>query len=165
MKPDITPRTIIDDLLARFPGTVVVRAWGETSLFYNPATVLPRGVYFATIKENDGANDRASQLDRANVFRFNIGTSRALFVARFGPPPPRPAKGHAIAGDWDFTRLDVMTPHPVYGWMGWVSVLNPSPDTLVDMDAMIEAAFIKAKASFRKRLNQSASTPRGTTVA
>jgi hypothetical protein len=152
MKPDVTPTTIIDDLLARFPGSVVVSAWGETSVFYNPGRLLPRGVYFATVKEKDGENDRASKLDRANVFRFNIGTSRPLFLERFGPPPPRPAKGRAIEGKWEFTQLDLVTPHPVYGWMSWVSVLNPSSDTLMEMDEMIEAAFMKAKASFEKRL-------------
>jgi hypothetical protein len=152
MKPDVTPKKIIDHLLGRFPDTVVVSAWGETSVFYNPGRVLPRGVYFATVKEKDGENDRASQLDRADVFRFNVGTSRSLFFERFGPPPPRPAKGHAIEGNWDFAQPNVVTPHPVYGWMSWVSVLNPSPHTLVELGEMIEAAFIKAKASFEKRM-------------
>lgn len=148
---DPRPDSIIQHLLARFPGTIVVEAWGEQSVFYNPGRALPRGVYFATVKKKDGENDRASHLDRAGVFRFNLGTSKPLFVERFGPPPPRPGKGRPIEGPWDFTARDVMTPHPVYGWMSWVSVLNPSDSTLADMDEMIEAAFAKAEASFRKK--------------
>jgi hypothetical protein len=152
MTPSTTPNVLIEDLLARFPGSVAINAWGETSVFYNPARQLPRGVYFATVKEKDGANDRASQLDRPNVFRFNVGTSKALFLARFGPPPPRPAKGCVIEGGWDFTRLDALTPHPVYGWMGWVSVLNPSAETLTAMEEIFEAAFLKARMSFEHKM-------------
>jgi Family of unknown function (DUF6194) len=115
MMPDLPPKTILDDLLARFPGSVVVSVWGETSVFYDPGRGLPRGGYFVTVKEKDGDNDRASQLDRANVFRFNVGRSRPLFLERFGPPLPRPAKGYAVEGSRDFSRLNMITPHPVYG--------------------------------------------------
>lgn len=151
MKPYISPETILETLPTRFPGTIAVNAWGETSLFYNPGQLLPRGVYFATVKQKDGDNDRASQLDRADVFRFNLGTSKPLFLERFGPPPSRPGKGQVIEGPWDFTALDEMTPHPVYGWMSWVSVLNPSEQTFAEMDEMIEAAFHKAKTAFDKK--------------
>ena len=151
MKTDITPEALIEALLDRFPGTVAIDAWGETSLFYNPGRMLPRGVYFATVKEKDGENDRASKIDREGLFRFNVGTSKPLFLERFGPPPPRPGKGQAIEGEWDFTKLNTITPHPVYGWMSWVSVLNPSAQTLEGMDDMIEAAFLKAKTAFDKK--------------
>ena len=151
MKTDTTPKALMRALLERFPGTIAVDAWGETSLFYNPGRMLPRGVYFATVKEKDGENDRASKIDREGVFRFNVGTSKPLFLERFGPPPPRPGKGQAIEGEWDFTKLDTITPHPVYGWMSWVSVLNPSAQTLEEMDDMIEAAFLKAKTAFDKK--------------
>ena len=149
---NITPDTIIETLSARFPGTIAINAWGETSLFYNPGQLLPRGVYFATVKQKDGDNDRASHLHRDGVFRFNLGTSKPLFLERFGSPPSRPGKGQAIEGPWDFTRLDLITPHPVYGWMSWVSVLNPSSGTMTEMDDMIEAAFIKAKTAFDKKV-------------
>ena len=151
MKTDTTPKALMRALLERFPGTIAVDAWGETSLFYNPGRMLPRGVYFATVKEKDGENDRASNIDREGVFRFNVGTSKPLFLERFGPPPPRPGKGQAIEGEWDFTELDTITPHPVYGWMSWVSVLNPSAQTLEGMDDLIEAAFLKAKTAFDKK--------------
>ena len=151
MKTDIKPKALIEALLDRFPGTIAIDAWGETSLFYNPGRMLPRGVYFATVKEKDGENDRASKIDREGLFRFNVGTSKPLFLERFGPPPPRPGKGQAIEGEWDFTKLNTITPHPVYGWMSWVSVLNPSAQTLEGMDDMIEAAFLKAKTAFDKK--------------
>ena len=147
----MAPKLILETLLSRFPGTQAVEAWGETSLFYNPGQVLPRGVYFATVKERDGENDKASQLDHAGVFRFNLGTSKALFFERFGAPPRRPGKGQAIDGPWDFAALDTLTPHPVYGWMSWVSVLSPSSRTFDEMEEMTNAAFEKARAAFGKR--------------
>ena len=152
MAVSMKPSDILDDLLARYSGTRAVEAWGETSLFYNPGDLLPRGVYFATVKEKDGENDKASALDRRNVFRFNIGTSKPLFIDRFGHPPKRPGKGCHIEGPWDFKALNQITPHPVYGWMSWVSVLNPSYDTFAGLAPMIDAAFEKAKANFDKKI-------------
>ncbi len=147
-----TPDSIIEHLLDRFEGTRVVEAWGERSIFYNPGLMLPRGVYFATVKEKDGENDKASHLDRAGVFRLNVGTTKPLFLERFGPPPSRPGKGGVVDGPWDFTAADTLTPHPVYGWMSWVAVLNPSNETLSIMNEIVEAAFGKAKASFEKKV-------------
>jgi len=97
MTVEPTPDGIIEEMLARFEGTVVVKAWGERSIFYNPGKSLPRGVYFATVKEKDGDNDKGSDLDRPGVFRFNVGTSKPLFLERFGPPPARPGKGGVLA--------------------------------------------------------------------
>lgn len=147
-----TPDNLIARLLDRFEGTRVVEAWGERSIFYNPGLLLPRGVYFATVKEKDGDNDKASQIDREGVFRFNVGTTKPLFLERFGPPPARPGKGGVVDGPWDFTAADTLTPHPVYGWMSWVAVLNPTSETLTDMSEIVEAAFRKAKAAFEKKV-------------
>lgn len=52
-----------------------VAAWGETSFFYNPGRKLPRGIYFATLKDKDGDNDRASNLQRQAVFRYPAAAS------------------------------------------------------------------------------------------
>jgi hypothetical protein len=149
---NLTPTRIIDALLQKFDGVTVVEAWGEKSLFYNPGRLLPRGVYFSTLKEKNGDNDRASHLDREDIFRLNIGTTKPLFVERFGPPPSRPGKGGVVDGPWDFTALDTLTPHPVYGWMSWVAVVNPSTETFRDIQPLIEAAYQKAESTFSKRV-------------
>ena len=154
MANNLTPDAIIENLIARYDGTVVVNAWGERSLFYNPGGALPRGVYFATVKEKDGTNDKASDLNRHGVFRLNIGTTRPLFLQRFGPPPARPGKGGVVEGPWDFTASDVLMPHPIYGWMSWVCVLNPTEETLNGMEELVSAGFAKAKAAFDKKMRQ-----------
>jgi hypothetical protein len=127
-------------------------AWGETSFFYNPECQLPRGVYFATLKNKDGANDRASNLQRPSVFRLNIGVSPATYSALFGAPPPRPAAGGVVATGHDFTELDKLLPHPVYGWMSWISVLNPSSATFETMKPLLTEAYELAVSKFTKRV-------------
>lgn len=58
------PGQILDWCLSSLDGTVLVDSWGERGIFYNPGHVLRRGVYVLTVKEKDGDNDRASNLNR-----------------------------------------------------------------------------------------------------
>ncbi|MEL7086953.1 MAG: DUF6194 family protein [Planctomycetota bacterium] len=113
----IDPEAVFAFADEHLEGVNVLPAWGERALFYNPGGKLKRGTYFATVKEKDGDNDRASNLDRPGIWRLNIGVRKETFVERFGPTPLRPVKGGVVAGTWDFTQLDTLTPHPVYGWM------------------------------------------------
>ncbi|VVT18120.1 conserved hypothetical protein [Roseovarius sp. EC-HK134] len=132
-------------------GVVPKDAWGETSYFYNPGHVFQRGTYFATIKQKDGANDRASHLDRSGVWRLNLGVSKEVFFELFGPPPPRPGKGGVIDGGWDFAASDQLMPHPIYGWMSWISVLNPSRLTWGKCLPLVSDAHLRAKGTFEQR--------------
>ncbi len=142
---------VVRAILDSYDGVVPVQSWGETSLFYNPDRVLPRGAYFCTLKDHDGDNDRASRLDRPGVYRLAFGVRPSSFARLFGPPPPRPGKGGVIAGPWDFTTLDLLTPHPVYAWMGWVSVLNPTPSTFDRLQPLVGEAHSRAKSTYNRR--------------
>jgi len=128
-----------------------VAAWGEMSFFYNPGRKLPRGIYFATLKDKDGDNDRASELQRPGVFRLNIGVSKPTYRSLFGPQPARPAAGGVVDTANDFTALDQLLPHPVYGWMSWVSVLNPSASTFNTIKPMLAEAYDLAVGKFARR--------------
>jgi hypothetical protein len=119
---------------------------------YMSARALPRGVYFATLKAKDGDNDRALNLNRPDVFRLNIGVSKPTYRSLFGTPPARPAAGGVVATGHDFAALDTLLPHPVYGWMAWVSVLNPSPATFESVKPLLAEAHGLAAAKFRKRV-------------
>jgi hypothetical protein len=138
-------------VLTTFDGLAPQSSWGERSYFYNPGGRSARGTYFLTIKEKDGANDRSSNMDRPGIWRLNFGLPRLDFIRLFGTLPTRPGKGQAIHGPWDFTALDLLTPHPVYGWMGWVSILNPSPESFDGLKPLIEAAYGKARENFARR--------------
>ena len=73
-------KDVIDFITSQFDGVTPKASWGETSLFYNPQKQLPNGVYFCTIKEKNGDNDKASDLDRDSVFRLSIGISQKSYV-------------------------------------------------------------------------------------
>jgi len=72
---------------------------------------------FATLVTSD-EYDAASDLNRADVYRLNIGVSKATFekIAGSNPKP-------------DHSALDQLMPHPVYAMQHWVSILNPSEAT------------------------------------
>jgi hypothetical protein len=148
----LTTQQLTKFILNRYDGLMPQATWGETSFFYNPDSKFARGTYFATIKEKDGDNDKASQLDREGVWRLNFGTVTKSFGGLFGPKPARPAKGGVIAGEYDFTKLDVLTPHPIYGWMGWVCILNPSQKSIDLILPLIDEYFQITKKRFEKRL-------------
>ena len=71
MSTDPNPNSIINHLLVRFEGTRVIEVWGERSILYNPGLIQPRGVFFATAKEKNDENAKASHLDRLGVFRLS----------------------------------------------------------------------------------------------
>lgn len=134
-----------------FEGVNFARSWGEHAWFYNPGNAFPRGSYFLTIKELDGDNDRASNLTRPGFWRLNLGLPKSEFVALFGQPPTRPDKGGVIEGIWDFETPDQLTPHPVYGWMCWVAILNPSPETFESLKPLVALAYTRAREGLEKR--------------
>ncbi|MBN8473017.1 hypothetical protein JYJ95_41475 [Corallococcus exiguus] len=75
---------------------------------------------FATIVTRDTEFDHHSELDRDGVFRLNLGVSKESFQKLLPELTP----------NVDFTDLDVLLPHPAYARMFWLSVLNPSHETL-----------------------------------
>jgi hypothetical protein len=147
----ISKTTVHKYLVETLPDVVAKDAWGETSYFFNPGHLLKRGTYFVTIKEKNGENDRASNLDRAGIWRLNIGICKATFLSIFNAIPERPPKGGVIAGPWDFTATDFITPHPIYGWMSWIAVLSPSEETWQHCIPLIKDAYERASATFEKR--------------
>ena len=147
----MTPEQILDYCLSSLAGTVLVESWGEKGIFYNPGWMLKRGVYVLTVKEKDGDNDRASHLNREDAFRVNLGVRKATFQKLFGKMPVRPAAGGVVDMDYDFTAFDTIIPHPVYAWMGWISVLNPSDKTFEQLKPLIQDAYEFSAEKFKKR--------------
>ena len=148
----ITEDWILNYLVSNFPGLNVIDTWGEKSLFYNPDKLLKRGIYFCTIKAKDGANDQASNLDRDDVFRINFGLSKTTFLSMFTELPKRTIKGGFIEGPYNFKTLDTLTPHPVYGWMAWVSILNPSISSWNKIEALLSESYQLCIKKYNKKL-------------
>ncbi|QOP45659.1 DUF6194 family protein [Sulfurimonas paralvinellae] len=148
----MTPKDIKEYIIENFEGVIPKSSWGETSFFYNPNKALPNGVYFCTIKEKDGDNDKASYLDRDNVFRFSIGISKQSFQNLFNNKFKRPAKGDIIESSFNFKELDLITPHPIYGWMNWICILNPTKESFDDIKDFLDESYGLAVEKFDKKI-------------
>ena len=53
--------------------------------------------------------------------------------------------------NYDFTEVDKIILHPVYAWMRWFSVLNPSIETFETLKTFIEEAYGFSKEKFSKK--------------
>ncbi len=148
----MTQQDIENYIVKNYEGVIPKSSWGETSFFYNPNKTLPNGVYFCTIKQEDGDNDKASNLNRDDVFRFSIGISKQSFENLFNTKFKRPAKGETIKSDFDFKKLDFITPHPIYGWMSWICILNPSKNSFDDLRDFLDESYNLAIGKFEKKI-------------
>ncbi|MDF1684197.1 MAG: DUF6194 family protein [Legionellaceae bacterium] len=128
--------------------------WGERGLFYNPENKFPKGAYVLTFKEKDGKHDASSNLNADGKYRLNLKISKATFLSLFKNLPIRPAAGGVIEGDYNFSALDTVMPHPIYGWMTWVCVVNPTPETIdwMESQGLFEEAYQAAVMTMNKKL-------------
>lgn len=99
---------------------------------------------FATIVTHDDEYDNASKLDREGFFRLNIGTDCESFDRMFGTVKHDKGIGGYLNSGIDFTREDTIFPHPVYGNMHWISVVNPSKATLESLRPHLKIAYENA---------------------
>jgi len=157
-----TARVVVERGIGDGPfGEVASLAAGMRSWLDTAAPVAQRARYRlfaengAGRKDRDGANDRASALHREGVFRVSIGVLPATYARLFGPRPARPAKGGVVETAHDFTALDVLTPHPVYAWMGWVQILSPTTASYATVRPLIEEAHRFAAEKLRARRRRS----------
>jgi hypothetical protein len=130
--------SIREYIVQSFPDISVVEGTGCTFFFTDPEQKFP----FATLSTSD-ADDQASDLGRPGVFRLNVGVSKQTFATLFGAPPASEGEG-----GYDYTTLDRIMPHPVYGNMYWVCVLNPSAETFETVRRLLAEAY---EAGMRQR--------------
>jgi erythromycin esterase-like protein len=113
-------------------------AWGNRFFFAGADRRMP----FATIVDTDVPGwDEASRLERPGVHRLNVQLGRQEFERRFGIPP---ARLEQLRNGIDFSRLDVLLPHPLYGVQGWGCILNPTPRSLPMIDELLRQAHARA---------------------
>jgi len=134
----MTEDAITDHFIDLLPGGHFEVADDNTFFFHNADNKFP----FATLVTKDSEFDSASKLNRPGVFRLNIGVGKETFRALFGEQEQT---------DIDFTALDRLMPHPVYGKMYWVSVINPSDKTFETIKPLIAQARSLAVARDRNK--------------
>jgi hypothetical protein len=130
---------IIQYITDEFDNIHVVNGEGNSFFYYGPM-VDDNKFPFATLVTKDDY-DQVSNLNRPDVFRLNIGVSKASYLSLFGAPAPRPNANGIIESGYDYTALDQIMPHPIYGNMFWVSVLNPSPATFEKVQPLLAEAY------------------------
>jgi hypothetical protein len=141
-----------------FKGVDVLVASDTSYFFYNPDTSLPpdHKFPFVTIVTND-MHDQFSNLNRPSVFRLNIGVGKETFRSLFGlPERPSGSDGTAESNDndgsYDFTALDQVMPHPVYGRQYWLCVLSPSNETFeTKVQPLLAEAYALAVSKYNKQ--------------
>ena len=113
-----------------FEGVDVVVDRGNSFFFYNPDSNVPpdHRFPFVTLVTSD-LYDQFSDLNRPSVFRLNIGIGKQTFRSLFGSSKLPTGEDGENSSTYDFTALDQVMPHPVYGRMLWVCVLNPGDET------------------------------------
>lgn len=121
----MTDAEIYQFILTNFASVETVDANGDTFFFYDPKKMMP----FVTLVRSD-INDEFSNLKREGIFRLNIGVSKETFQRLFPGET-----GH------DFTALDTFFPHPVYGQMHWISILNPSDEKQDELASLVSEAY------------------------
>jgi hypothetical protein len=147
-----------------FASVHVADAWGYTFFYYNPSDSLPDEFYFASLMSKDDDYDSFSNLNRPGVFRLNIGIGKATYRSHFGAPPSR--LGGSESGDEsdkgdndsrdtvtppDFTLLDQLLPHPIYGRQYWVSILSPSEASFEQLKPLLKEAYDLAVGKYNKQ--------------
>ena len=147
----MTAKQLENWILDNYNGVIVKDAYRERSFFYNPDGTLPKGIYFATIKESDGPNDKASNLNRDGIYRLSIGVGKKQYQHLFGEIPKRPAKGNIVELDFDFTTTGMFLPHPIYAWLGWVSINNPVNKNFELVRDLLDISYRNALTKFSKK--------------
>ncbi len=122
--------------ISALPGIEIVEDSGDHYFFADPTQPANNRLPFATLMTGD-RYDQFSHLGRPGVYRLNIGVSPATYRARFGP---QPFPQDSAESGYDFTALDTVMPHPVYGSMFWLCVLNPSEETFAAVQPLLEEA-------------------------
>lgn len=139
------------DLAARLEAVTVLTAseeggapevaWGDSFFYHLPDGGEPGSTDqpFATLVCSDYPGfDVESRLDRPGVFRVNLAVGRERYEQLLGHPAADHAEHHA---KFDYARPDIVLPHPLYATQGWVSVVNPGPNTT----SLVEELFVHAR--------------------
>lgn len=121
-------------------------AWGDAFFYYAPDGRTPDNVQpYGTIVTKDYPDDAASDLDPPGRWRVNVHVDRATFRDLTGEEP------RGISRPRDHAAVDIVLPHPVYGPLGWVSVVNPGERTTGLVVQLLRHAHEAARARFARR--------------
>lgn len=116
---------ITDYILKAFDRVNAVESDGDLFFMHQGSDKHP----FATIVTKDNEYDNHSKLSREGFYRLNIGLDKETFKPLFGALTDEKGFEAYLNLGIDFAVADTLLPHPTYGTMYWVCVVNPSKTT------------------------------------
>ncbi|MFJ1746501.1 DUF6194 family protein [Streptomyces sp. NPDC088116] len=121
-------------------------AWGDAFFYYAPDGRMPQNVQpYGTIVTKDYPDDTASDLDPPGRWRVNIHVDRATFREFTGEEP------RGLSRPRDHAAADSVMPHPVYGALGWICVVNPGERTADTVARLLRGAHDTARSRYERR--------------
>ncbi|KOG30399.1 DUF6194 family protein [Streptomyces resistomycificus] len=121
-------------------------AWGDAFFYYAPDGRMPLNVQpYGTIVTRNYPDDTASDLDPPGRWRVNIHVDRATFRELTGEEP------RLLSRRRDHAAADTVLPHPVYGELGWVCVVNPGENATDVVVRLLRDAHDASRARFDRR--------------
>lgn len=133
----MTINQITKEILSCFKDVNVTDANGDLFFMYGEDKMMP----FATVVTSDNEYDNESQLNREGFFRLNIGVDKATFIHIFDGIKLKKGIGAYRESGIDFTVENVIMPHPVYGAMYWLCIVNPNTSSLPVLMSYLEIAY------------------------
>ncbi|MCZ2850498.1 DUF6194 family protein [Modestobacter sp. VKM Ac-2978] len=115
-------------------------SWGDVFFYVAPDGIVPSGQPFATIVTKDYPGEPSSGLDGADAYRVNIAAG-----------DHRRPTGASPSTAPDPSTRDLLMPHPVYGDLGWLAVVNPGERTDERVMALLEGAHAAAWGRWQRR--------------
>ncbi|WP_037840809.1 DUF6194 family protein [Streptomyces sp. NRRL WC-3549] len=121
-------------------------AWGDAFFSYAPDGRMSQGVQpYGTIVTKDYPDDTASDLDPPGRWRVNVHVGRPVFLDLTGEDPRR------LRHPRDHAAVDSVMPHPVYGALGWICVVNPGDRTTDTVVRLLRDAHDAARRRYERR--------------
>jgi Family of unknown function (DUF6194) len=135
----MTIEKIKNYITENFEKVNVIEKDGSIFFMYDGNDKFP----FATIVTADDAYDYASNLNRDGYYRLNIGVDKRTFEALFKNLPKKKGFKAYLDSGIDFTEEDKIMPHPVYGSMYWISIINPTSNSFESLKEYLALSFNK----------------------
>lgn len=121
-------------------------AWGDAFFYYAPDAKMPHDVQpYGTIVTKNYPDDATCDLDPPGRWRVNIHVDRTTFRELTGEEP------RSLSRPRDFGAADTVLPHPVYGALGWICVVNPAERTADTLVRLLRGAHDAARVRFARR--------------
>jgi hypothetical protein len=64
--------------------------------------------------------------------------------------PLEPRRSCGICSGW--TRLDTLSPHPVYAWMGWAQILSPTAARFDELRPLLAESLALVRHKWKRRV-------------